>query len=249
VLRNQALVPGGVGLAIVAVCLAMGYRGFMPLTAFGLAGFVTVTTVRELLLPARERMLQQKETAMTAFFRSATRTRRRVGGYMVHLAIVAIIVAIAASSAYKVHTTATLKPGEVMSLGAYSVRFDGLSNGKEGHRDWIAADITVQAPDGQQMVHHGLLGPRMNYYERSTDPMGSPMVQEMALRDVYVSLLAFDTKVGTASFNAWVFPLVGWIWYAIPFLVLGTLIALWPQRKQKAVSTPEAASAAVAQGS
>jgi cytochrome c-type biogenesis protein CcmF len=89
----------------------------------------------------------------------------------------------------------------------------------------------------------------MNYYENRNDPVGSPLVQEMVWRDVYVSLLAFDAKAGTASFNAWVFPLVGWIWYTIPILVLGTLIALWPQRKQKAPAGSEAPSSAVATGS
>ena len=74
----------------------------------------------------------------------------------------------------------------------------------------------------------------MNFYERSNDPVGSPTVSERIVRDVYISLLSYDSKTGSASFNMWVFPLVGWIWYAIPILVLGSIIALWPQRKKKA---------------
>ena len=42
-----------------------------------------------------------------------------------------------------------------------------------------------------------------------------------------MSLMAFTPGGATASLNVWVFPLVGWIWYSIPILVLGTLIALW----------------------
>ena len=61
-----------------------------------------------------------------------------------------------------------------------------------------------------------------------------------------MSLLAFDQKTNTASFNAWEFPLVGWIWYSIPILVLGIGLALWPQRKAKAAeaATPQTPSAA-----
>lgn len=232
VLRSQVIVPAGVGLGVVAVCLLLGYRGFMPLTAFGLAGFVVVTTLRELLLPAQQRMAEQKEDLVTAVFRSATRAQRRFGGYVVHLGIVFIVVAVAASSAFKVHTTRTSKVGETMELGAYRVRFDGLAEGKEPHRQWIGANITVISPDGTEAAQHGTAGPRMYYYEGRTDPVGSPMVAAMVWRDVYVSLLAFDAKTNSASFNAWVFPLVGWIWYSIPILVLGTLIALWPRRKQ-----------------
>lgn len=248
-LRNQALVPAAAGVVVTLACVALGFRGAMPLTAFGLAGFATASTLRELLLPARQRMAEQREDAMTALFRSATRARRRFGGYVVHLGIVAVVVAIAASSAYEVHATGTLQRGGVLPVGhGYSVRFDGLESGREPHREWIAANVTIMGPGGTESVHHGLGAPRMNYYERSTDPIGSPLVNAMALRDVYVSLLAFDSKTGTASFNAWVFPLVGWIWYAIPILALGTLIALWPQRKERtrAAATPEST---VAEGS
>ena len=81
----------------------------------------------------------------------------------------------------------------------------------------------------------------MSFYERQTDPVGSPAVDESLLKDVYVSLLSFDKAANTASFNAWVFPLVGWIWYAIPFLVFGSLIAMWPQRKRQDALTVGAA--------
>jgi cytochrome c-type biogenesis protein CcmF len=248
VLRSQALIPAAVGLGVVGVCALLGYRGVMPLTAFGLAGFTVVSTLRELLLPARQRMAEQKEGAMTAFIRSATRARRRFGGYVVHLGIVSIVVAVAASGSYKVHTTGTVRPGEALTLGDYQVRFDGLSEGRDPRRSWVAADVTILGPGGVQVTRHGADAPRLNYYERSNDPVGSPMVHEMVVRDIYVSLLAFDGKSGSATFNAWVFPLVGWIWYAIPILVLGTLIALWPQRKQKAAEATSSPGA-VAQGS
>ncbi len=248
VLRNQAMIPGAVGLAVAGFSYLMGFRGLMPLVAFGLGGFVTATTLRELFLPAQQRMSEQKEDAMTAIVRSASRAQRRFGGYVVHLGIVAIVMAVAASSAGKVHSTGQLKKGQTLDVGAYKVRFDGLTTGKEPHREWVAANVSIIAPDGTIVEHHSAEAPRMNYYERSNDPIGSPMVQGSAVRDVYVSLLAFDMKGETASFNAWVFPLVGWIWYSIPILVLGTLIALWPQRKQKAVES-RPAPAGLPQGS
>ncbi len=245
VIQRQAIVPGVVGLLVTGACLVAGYRGWMPLTVFGLAGFVVVVTLRELFLPAQQRMTEQKEAIFTAIFVSATRARRRFGGYVVHLGIVAIMVAVAASSSYKVHNTGTLKLNETMQIGAYSVRFDGLDRGKEQHREWVSANLTVISPGGGETVHHGTSAPRMNFYERSNDPVGSPSVTEMVLRDVYVSLLSYDAKANTASFNMWVFPLVGWIWYAIPLLVFGTLIALWPQRKQKPVTASVPAADAV----
>jgi cytochrome c-type biogenesis protein CcmF len=244
ILQKQVIIPSAVGAVVVAICVAFGYRGFLPLTTFFLAGFVTVVTLREMILPAQQRINEQQESPMTALVRSASRARRRFGGYVVHLGVVAIIVGIAASSAYKVHATAALKKGETLAVGAYQVRFDGLERGKEPHKEWRAANVSIIGPDGTISSYAATQAPRMNYYERSTDPIGSPTVKEMFFRDVYVSLLSFNEQAETASFNTWVFPLVGWIWYAIPFLVLGTLIALWPQTAAQKRAQAEANTAA-----
>jgi cytochrome c-type biogenesis protein CcmF len=107
----------------------------------------------------------------------------------------------------------------------------------------------VLYPGGRESVHHGTSSPRMSFYERQTDPVGSPAVDESLLKDVYVSLLSFDKAANTASFNAWVFPLVGWIWYAIPFLVFGSLIAMWPQRKREGEARAVATGPVVPTGS
>ncbi|HEX8818639.1 MAG TPA: heme lyase CcmF/NrfE family subunit [Archangium sp.] len=228
--RARFWVPAGVGVAIVAACLAAGLRGVYPLMTFGLAGFVTVITLRELALPVKVRMTERKEGFVTALMESATKARRRFGGYIVHLGIVMIIVAVAGSSAYVTHTSGTVRQGETLKVGDYQVKYLGLTSGQEPHRTFIATRVQVTAPDGS--VNE--LAPRMNYYERMTDPVGTPAVRETLKEDLYLSLMAFSEERGTASFNAWIFPLVGWIWWSIPILVLGTLIALWPSRKARA---------------
>jgi cytochrome c-type biogenesis protein CcmF len=147
------------------------------------------------------------------------------------LAVVVVFVAIAASSAYVQHTTGTLASGQTLTLGGYTVRFLGLEEGVEPHRRWVAARLDVTTARGK----HGALAPRMNFYERSTDPVGSPAVASSAFEDLYLTLLAFgpDASSGreTASFNMWTFPLVGWIWWSIPLFVVGALVAAWPKRR------------------
>ncbi|WP_338865847.1 heme lyase CcmF/NrfE family subunit [Myxococcus stipitatus] len=226
-LRRQFLIPAAVGLVVTAVCFAVGLRGFYPLLTFGLAGFVTVITLRELVAPVRVRMSERKEGLFTAVAMSATKAQRRFGGYVVHLGIVLIIVAVAASSSYVKHTSGTLKKGQTLELNGYKMTYQGLMSGEEPHRTFVAARLDVTTPGGKAAE----MKPRLNYYERSTDPIGTPAVRETAGEDLYISLMAFSEQAGNASFNVWVFPMVGWIWWSIPLLVLGTLIALWPRRK------------------
>ncbi|XXF80877.1 heme lyase CcmF/NrfE family subunit [Myxococcaceae bacterium GXIMD 01537] len=240
-LRLQFLIPAGVGLVVTALCYAAGLRGGYPLLTFGLAGFVTVVTLRELAAPVRVRMSERKESLITALLTSASKAQRRFGGYVVHLGIVVIIVAVAASSAYVTHTSGTLRVGETMQVNGYQLKFLGLTSGEEPHRTYVAARVEVTAPNGRVDEQR----PRMNYYERSTDPIGSPAVRETAKEDLYISLMAFSQQAGSASLNVWVFPLVGWIWWSIPLLLLGTVIALLPSRKTKAAAasgTPAASA-------
>jgi cytochrome c-type biogenesis protein CcmF len=232
VLRRQFIIPAAVGLVVAAVCYGVGLRGVYPLLTFGLGGFVTVITLRELVAPVRVRMSERKEGLVTAVLQSASKARRRFGGYVVHLGIVIIIVAVAASSAYVKHTSGTLRIGEQMTLGGYQLKFLGMTSGQEPHRAWTAARVEVTTPGGKVQEFQ----PRMNYYEGSTDPIGTPAVRESPKEDLYMSLMAFSQETGTASLNVWVFPLVGWIWWSIPILVLGTLIALWPSRRRVAAA-------------
>ncbi len=228
--KRQFLIPALVGLAVLVACMAAGLRGWAPLTTFTLGGFVATVTLRELLLPTWMRMREKGESPWTSFARSASRARRRTGGYLVHLAVVLVFVAIAASSAYVQHTTGTLTPGQTLSLGGYTVRFLGLDEGSEPRRRWVAARLDVTNARGT----HGTLAPRMNFYERSTDPVGSPAVDSSAFEDLYLTLLAYGPDAAgkpTASFNVWTFPLVGWIWWSIPLFVVGALVAAWPRRR------------------
>ncbi|WP_224362233.1 heme lyase CcmF/NrfE family subunit [Hyalangium versicolor] len=246
-LRRQFIFPAATGVVVAAICYAVGMRGFYPLLTFGIAGFVTFITLRELVAPVRVRMTERKEGLGTALIQSASKARRRFGGYIVHLGIIIIIVAVAASSAYVKHTNGTLKIGEVMKLDGYQLKYLGTAQGQEPHRSFVAARVEVTTPSGKVEEFQ----PRLNYYERSTDPVGTPAVRESPKEDLYMSLMAFSQEGTTASLNVWVFPLVGWIWYSIPILVLGALISLWPSRRRVAVasSTPEAAGAAPVPGS
>ncbi len=87
-------------------------------------------------------MREQASRSRRALWRSAARARRRFGGYVVHLGVVLVFVAIAASQSYVVHTTATLKPGRAVAASDhYTVQLPGLRTGTEPHRRWIAADV------------------------------------------------------------------------------------------------------------
>jgi cytochrome c-type biogenesis protein CcmF len=106
----------------------------------------------------------------------------------------------------------------------------------------VAAELEVADGHGGRQT----LAPRMNFYERSTDPVGSPAIRSAAFEDLYLTLLAFDSQANSASFNAWIFPMVSWIWWSLPFFVFGALLAGWPERRRVRVPSAETAKVSAA---
>ena len=80
--------------------------------------------------PVRVRMSERKEGLVTALVQSASKARRRFGGYVVHLGIIIIIVAVAASSAYVKHTSGTMRIGETLKLGRLHAQVPGHLQGR-----------------------------------------------------------------------------------------------------------------------
>jgi len=237
--RRNFLAPAIAGLLVVTGCFAAGVRSGWALVTFALAGFAGFVTLRELLLPGLTRMNEHKEPVWTALWNSAVRARRRFGGYIVHVGVITIFVAIAASSTGKQHATGTVATGQELTLGPYHLKYLGAENGEDPHRTWTAARGHVTGNG----IDEDIL-PRMNFYKTRTEPIPSPAVITRPAEDFYVSLIAFDNGGKTASFNLWIFPLVGWIWWSIPTLVVGCLIALWPQKKRPAEAVAPGAAPA-----
>src|SRR5207302_2797493 len=87
VLRKRLLWPAWAATLTVAGCVASGLRGLAPLAAFGLGAFAAASAVRQLVLSGR----RQGWRGLLG---------RANGGMVVHLGVVLIAVAFAASHAY-----------------------------------------------------------------------------------------------------------------------------------------------------
>jgi cytochrome c-type biogenesis protein CcmF len=239
---KRLLVPAAVGVLVASVCLAFGLHGWQPLFAFALAGFVVTVTLREMFLPVWQRVREKKESLVESLVESVVRARRRFGGYVVHLGVVILCVGVAASSSYTVASSGTVSQGQTVTVGDYQLQFTGIEQGREPHRSWVAANFQITQGSGVGET----LAPRQNFYTRSTDPIGTPAVRSNLKEDLYFSLMAYDPQRRTATFRAWVFPMVGWIWLALPFFASGTAIAVWPARRRAAIKVEATAAVAAA---
>ena len=97
-----------------------------------------------------------------ALARVVARNRRRYGGYIVHVGIAILFIAVAASSSFQTSADVRLRPGESASVGDYDVTYvepsAGISSAEQ--RLTFGALLDVRR-DGERFA---LLHPSRNYY-------------------------------------------------------------------------------------
>jgi cytochrome c-type biogenesis protein CcmF len=231
VLKRQLLPPAVAALLVGVGSVALGLRAPYTVLAFAFGAFALVANVREYWTGVAARMRSQGEGPLIALGRLVAANHRRYGGYLAHLGVIAMTIGIAASSTFKKELDTTLRPGEAVVApgGKYSVRFDELWGIDEPRRYVVGASTTVLI-DGREI---GALSPRLNFYRGNDQPITTPAVRTRPTQDLYINLMAFDPDRSTVTLHIVTEPLVWWIWIGGLVVGLGSLIALWPQRRRR----------------
>ena len=137
-LRRAFLAPVASGLIGGVVLLVGGVPVGAALLTFSLGMFVMATIVQEFWRGMRARQAILHERAPRALVRIVGKNRRRYGGYVVHVGIVAMFVGIAASSVFRIEKQQTLEPGQSMTIGGFTLRYDRVETKEDGHVSSLA---------------------------------------------------------------------------------------------------------------
>ena len=222
-LRARLQWPAWAGAAVLVACVAGGLRGLAPLLAFTLGAFAAASAVRQLVLSAR----RQGWRGLVG---------RANGGMVVHLGVILIAVAFAASSAYGKRAEFRLSPGESARLAGHEVTYVGSREVVHPNRRSVVADVRI---DGGRVYR-----PALNRFPFATQAIGTPSVRTGLRNDVYLTLVAAPRRPGDAAvLGVIVQPLVVWLWIGGGLMAVGTLMAAVPGRRRRPT---DAASATVA---
>ena len=240
---RRLLTPTVSALLAAAVAAVLGARGALPLVSFGICGFALATTLREIHEPVRARARKLREPYPTALLKVAAQTRRRFGGYVVHLGVIVAAAAITGSSAFKQGEELTFHRSQPVEVMGYTLTYTGPGAAtEEGRRISQIAHMAVRRNDRDL----GELQPRINNYFATGMVIGTPAVRTSLREDLYLSVLQLDEE--KAILSVIVQPLVVWLWMGGAIMTLGTLISIWPSRRRAAVAAPAAPASAPAEG-
>jgi cytochrome c-type biogenesis protein CcmF len=230
---KRQLTPPAIGALLVAVLsVVLGVRDPFAVGTFAFAAFALTANGREFWSGAAARMKAHGEAPPVALLRLVSSNRRRFGGYVAHIGIVSVAVAIAASSTFKTEGEATLKKGATMTVGAYTIRLDSVWGRDEPHRAVVGSTVAVLR-GGREV---GRLEPRMNFYVTQQQPIPTPAVRSRAGGDVYITLMSFANDGSTATLKVILEPLVPWIWLGGLIVCCGALISMWPTARQRVLA-------------
>ena len=223
-LRRSLLWPTSGGLAAVAALLLLGIHQPYVLIGFGLCGLVTSGIVLEWARGTRSRHRSSGENYPLAFWRLLMANRPRYGGYVVHLAVVMVVLGALGNTFFSLQRDVVLAPGERVDIADYQIEYVGTTASPKSDRTEFVSTLQVYR-DGLPLT---TMNPKRSFYPAFNMASTRAAIRGGPVEDLYI-VPSENLPDGSVGFRILVNPLMWWMWVAGPVLILGTVIALWPQ--------------------
>ncbi|HET9544018.1 MAG TPA: heme lyase CcmF/NrfE family subunit [Gaiellaceae bacterium] len=221
--------PAGVALVVGAVLVALG-AGSSPagLVGYTFAAFVLAAIVLEFARGTRARKAAGSATWLGAFTSLVGRNRRRYGGYVVHAAIVLLLVGAVGIGGFSTSSDARLSPGQSVEVGAYTLTYLGATERRAANAVELRAELAVER--GGEPI--GTIEPGKNRYLAEGQTSNEVGIRTDLLRAEDLFVIA-DSFEGEAVFlEVFVNPLVNLIWLAGFVFLAGAVVTMWPDARE-----------------
>jgi cytochrome c-type biogenesis protein CcmF len=222
-LRKNFQWPGVGMLVVVAALYAGGMRYAYSIISLGLCFFVTATIIMEFFRGSKAINEKTRVGIIPSMIELTHRNTRRYGGYLVHMGIVLMFIG---WSGHPFNQTAVgeVNKGDTMRVGAYTLKVADLTQGDTADYQWDTAILEV-AKNGKPL---GTLEPTRRFYKIAQQGTAEVALRTRLNEDLYINYAA---RVGDkATLQAYVFPLVTWIWVGVVVLIFGTFVCLIPSK-------------------
>jgi cytochrome c-type biogenesis protein CcmF len=225
------VVPAGVALA-TGLALLLGGAGSSPagLVGYTFAAFVLAAIVVEFVRGTKARKALGDATWAGALASLVGRNRRRYGGYVVHAAIVLLLVGAVGIGGFGSKREAKLTPGQAMRAGDYTVVFLGDRERRVPNAVELRARLAVYR-NGRPL---GEIAAGKNRYLAEQQTSNEVAIRSDWLRaeDLFVIADQFGDD-GSVYLKVLVNPLVNLIWLAGFVFLAGSAIAMWPDAREQ----------------
>ena len=217
-------------------------------TAFTLAFFVFLAIGLEFWRGIKTLMVKRGDNVLDATANLMSFNPARYGGYIVHIGVAIMFIGLTGSSVFKIEKDPiTLKPGETMPLGEYTLKFETLARPDvmpDNLKDQVVALVSITDSKGNLVTpKERPMDPRIDVFKAASEEnpaalagqepqqAARPSILSTPANDIYLVVTDVNMKDGSATIKTYLNPLVMWIWISVGFYVLGTIIAMLPARR------------------
>lgn len=229
--------PAIMFVLVAAASIAIGSRSFYATICLGLCAFVTTTILMEFYKGSRAIAGKSEMNLARAAIELTHRNTRRYGGYLVHMGVVIMFIGFS-GAAFNKDTTREVVIGDRFTMGGYEFHVDKITDGDNPNYTWQRAEIGVYK-DGKFLQE---LKPERRVYLVTEQPTSEVSIRRRLNEDVYLNFAGMSqTEENKAVIQAYIFPLVSWIWVGFLVLMFGTAVCLVPSKARVSAAKMEPA--------
>ncbi|HWY65578.1 MAG TPA: heme lyase CcmF/NrfE family subunit, partial [Rhizomicrobium sp.] len=210
---------GLAAVAAVTVLAIVSPRGLAATGAFAVAGWLIGASILD---------IRRRKGVRASAFASA----------LAHAGLGITLMGVAGTTAWRSEALTVVAPGQTMSVGPYTLRFDGVT--REKGPNYIADRAHIALMDGGKV--QTMLLPEHRFYPAEGEDMNDTAIHTTGWRDLYLAL-GDDRGNGRFALRAYVSPLAPLIWLGGLVMALGGMLSLWGRLR---VKEPEKAPVAPA---
>jgi len=228
-LRRQFTGPALSAIVTSATLAALGMGDVYAIISFAFAAFVVVAIILEFHRGALARGSSAGESYPVAIVNLVRRNRRRYGGYIIHFGIVLLFIGFT-GNAFNQDKEAALKVGESAEIAGYTLVYEGSDETQNPLTVVIETQLGI-FKNGERL---GTMWPEQHvYYKRSDQQRTTEVAIRSSLREDLYVLYEGQNESGVAFFRAYVNPLVMWVWIGAWVLTIGTVIVMFPDKREE----------------
>ncbi len=230
-LRRALLFPASAAAIITVFLAALVTRQPFALIGFGLCAFVSSGILLEWWRGMRARHRTSGEIYPLALLRLIAGNRPRYGGYIVHLAVVMVALGVLGGSLFDLQRDVVLAPGDNYAIAGYELRYLETSQAIKSDRTEYISTLELYR-DGALLEE---MQARRSFYPSFNMASTLAAIRSTPVEDFY-AVPSENLPDGSVGFRILVNPLIWWMWVAGPVMILGTVVALWPERVRERAS-------------
>lgn len=142
-------------------------------------------------------------------------------GYLAHLGIAIVLIG-AAGSSLGDEFRGGMSLGDVVEVGGYEVRLDGVETGDDDRFIFVAADLTLLR-NGQVI---DTVTPQIRAYESQPLPVPEPVLRSTPREDIVFAISRVNQDATGVEVNVFVRPLVFWVWAGGLLIAMAGVVGL-----------------------